>query len=160
MVFRKKKFVRKKFTKKRGRNFRPRGTKRSMKKRSKIIVKQPTAFPDAALMKFNYSQHVNNAEFALGMAAVRGGVWNYRGNSLFNPSYTLSQGQPLNYPTWAQIYYKYLVHGCKINVSFIPLGNVSSSQLFIAIVPWNQVLSQTALSSYTIEQVKSLPYCR
>lgn len=139
--------------------FRRKGRKR-MTKRSVGIQKHPTAFADAQLMKFNYSQHINNTEFALNMAAVRGGLFVYRGNTLLNPSYTLSQGQPLWFSTWAGIYYRNLVHGSKISINFIPPGNVASSQLFIAIVPWNQALSQTAISSFTIEQVKSLPFVR
>lgn len=155
---RKKNFRRKRKTARR--TFKRKGRGKRMTKRTKGIQKRPAGFADAQLMKFNYSHHLNNAEIALISVASRGFVYTFRGNSLWDPDYTSTGGQPLWYSIWSQVYFRYLVHACKINVSYIPLTSTASGQNFICVVPFNTPMLQSAVGQFTIEQLKSFPYSR
>lgn len=74
----------------------------------------PTGISDKLMTKLKYSTQVD----LLASTAV-GQVYVFRGNSLYDPDYTATGGQPLSFDQWAQFYNYYKVHGSKIRVTFM-----------------------------------------
>jgi len=96
---------------------------------SMAIVRSPNIVPDRLRVKLTYYKWVV-------MTSTGGAfdVFQFRGNSLFDPAYTSGNDQPSGFDQWALLYNGYRVNASKLSVNFVTVGSsVASSTLMCAI---------------------------
>lgn len=81
------------------------------RKASQVIIKQPSGVPDRLYVKLRYREQLNFAQLA---GALSTNV--YRGNSLFDPDFTGTGGQPYFFDQWSALYSTYTVLASSIQV--------------------------------------------
>jgi hypothetical protein len=106
--------------------------------RSKLISRVKSDYDSKALASLSYRAEISGGipakkrmilkydqfnGYATGVATRR---QVYRGNSLFDPDFTGTGGQPYNFDDWALLYNRYRVHACGIRVSVA--SNVAPAQ--------------------------------
>lgn len=111
--------------------------------------------PRRLLVKMRYIETVDFADIVAGGVVVQ----TYRANSVYDPNFTGSGGQPSGYSLYSSVYARYRVAGCAIKVeAFNNCQNDTSTDdkvPRIAVVPWN---AETALTSATdLTPVAALP---
>jgi len=103
--FRRRKFGRKSFVGRGGR-------------RSKVIIKTPSAIADTVFVKLRVA---DTYLFTMGSGGI---VYNrFRGNSIFDPDYEVGGLQPLAYDQWNAFYGRYCCFGSKLTVTYLNISN-------------------------------------
>jgi len=118
--------------------------------RSVIRSNRPTGIPDTMQLKMKYTSAIDITD------AGAGGVYVFRGNSIYDPDYTSTGGQPTSRDEWAAFYNYYRVRASKIRTSFVSLSNLASTSAMIAIIPSLSVPTTTISPLTIVDQ----PYAR
>lgn len=112
------------------------------KKMTAVISRGPSLIPDKYTAKLKYTA-VMPTEFA----ATSFKVYQFRGNSLFDPDKTGSGHQPYGFDELSNMYGYYRVHGCRIHVSCLAGSSTEANAMAaIAIFPTAQDDVPTDLS--------------
>lgn len=75
-----------------------------------------TVIPDSAWVKFRYNDTFDNT-----IAANSDEVYTWRMNSLYDPDFTSTGGQPLGYDQWSVFFQRYCVFACKVSITIMSL---------------------------------------
>lgn len=113
-------FKRSKIKRRRGKK-----SRRVAKKRGKpttAVMRGPNGFPDRIRVKLTYYMQFNSTH-AAGTAIS----YQYRGNSLFDPDFTSTGGQPNGFDQWKAFYGKYRVSGSACRVISVVPGSTGMS---------------------------------
>lgn len=113
-------FKRSKIKRRRGKK-----SRRVAKKRGKpttAIMRGPNGFPDRIRVKLTYYMAFNSTH-ALGQAQI----YQYRGNSVFDPDYSSTGGQPNGFDQWKAFYGKYRVSGSSCRIISVVPGSTAMS---------------------------------
>lgn len=84
-------------------------------------------FPDVMYVTMKYCEAINDSS-----AITNSGVYQFRGNSIFDPNFTGVGHQPLGHDTYEQLYRRYTVLGSSITVHFI---NTDADPVTVAVAP-------------------------
>ena len=100
-----------------GKKFRRKPNKKSRRRRAPrtkaiSLYKTPRGFPDSQIVKHRYIQYLTLDSDGLTIARNL-----FRANSIYDPDYTGSGGQPMNRDLYASLYDHYVVLGSKITVT-------------------------------------------
>lgn len=102
----------------------PRGRAFGRKRKKRRVVRVPrtlSAFPQKMKVKMDYQD-----DFSTNLASFES--QSFRGNSIFDPDSTGVGHQPYLHDTWALIYSKYKVTGCKIWVTAVIDENTNAGR--------------------------------
>lgn len=80
----------------------------------------------------------------------------FRGNSVFDPDFTSTGGQPANYDDWAALYGNYRVWGSTITIHLLT-STASTEPISWVMAPRH---ASTALTSSTFYDAASMPYAK
>lgn len=115
---------------------------------SKTLIRQPTGAADSTFIKLTYTQALSFSPAALGV-----GFYVMRGNSIWDPDFTSTGGQPYFSDQWATIYQAYTVLGSSIRVQAFADAGTTAYQL--------NVTPSTGSANYTnLDHITEQPYTR
>ncbi len=144
-----KRYYRKKYKKKRGFKGRTRKYRKRRRYANKINymrVRGVTGFPDQLVVKLKYNE-------AFTMTNVGGfGSYTYRLNSLFDPNFTGTGHQPMNFDQYSALYQDYEVKASKLYVDVIP---PDVNPIKVATIP-----ARISTAPASIEQMSENTYSR
>lgn len=96
--------------------------RKRMSKPTTAVMRGPNGFPDRIRVKMAYYASFNASQSS-GVAVLQ----QYRGNSVFDPDYTLTGHQPTSFDQWKAFYGRYRVHGSAIRIISVLPGNSAMS---------------------------------
>lgn len=103
-------------------------------------VRRVQAFPERMFIKLKYSQDIR---MSLGTLPTNTPGYVFRGNSLYDPDYSGTGGEPYAYSIYSQIYNRYRVYGskirCKFGVEGLNSGQANGGGAKFYIVPFNAI---------------------
>lgn len=97
--------------------------------RTTLRGKGPTGLPDRMMVKMKYTTQIDLAD------AGAGGLYIFRGNSIYDPDYSGIGGQATSHDQWANFYNYYRVRASKIRINCVSLSNLANTSAMIAIFP-------------------------
>lgn len=110
----------------------------------------PTGVPDRTFIKLKYAEVVDLNDAVGGVGAIHV----FRGNSILDPNYTGTGGQPTGRDEWFNFYNKYRVHSSKIDVDFMATSSAIQGYTVLSVNPEiavpliTQTATQTAMQPY------------
>lgn len=118
-------------------------------------VRTPTGIPDRIQVKMKYTQNVNLVDNVGGVDTL----WTLRGNSLWDPDFTGTGGQPMGRDQWNNFYQQYRVNASKLKVQLLNNNSsIATGNCFAAIFPVApDPPSSTEMTAY---QRSERPYTR
>lgn len=128
-------------------SFRKKKRRNKRNRISTLVVRGPAIIPDKMLTKLKYTQRqlISGTGFQSQV---------FRGNSLFDPDFTGTGGQPTGFDQWSAFYGRYKVNASSILVRGI--NNSTTQNVQVAIVP----IYGTVLASASTFAMSSMPYSR
>lgn len=108
----------------RRKNVRRRSNRRGARrgKISTLVLKGPSIVPDRMFTKLKYNL-TRTLDPAPAAATV---TYAFRGNSLYDPEYSVGGQQPMGYDQWTALYNQYRVHASSISIKFMSTSSTEA----------------------------------